>query len=567
MKTIKIKEIHITNFKCYEKASFKFNADTTVVKGITGYGKTTIKDAYLWSLGFDCNFAPKINDALVRGIDTCIETILSVDGIEYCLRRTNIQKWKFNEDKGIEEFVGNDSKFEIDNEKQSATAFKTKVAELFDLSNHFYVKLIADLNAFNVDNGTKWTWKERRAFLFSLLDIDKKTKNLSTKKDFGAISEYLAKGKDEDEISKAINAETKAITDKQKAIKFSIDNNNKKIAELSKIDFKYLESELARIEQDIADTNKKAFDKKVEINRQIIELKNSINRNKELAGIYEEEEKRLKDQSEATFREEIANKCPTCGRRFEKTKLVALKASFELEKLSKIAQLNENAENSAEKARNLRNRVLLQENELQALEGQYSELYEVSEGNLQVDNELYNLKTEYEAIKEQLSTKKVIEMLKNDNEDLKTQLKSVLNSQKEVIAKKTALKKYVEEKIALTNTEISKVFKNIGFKFYKYNTANAENEYQPTCECLLNGVAYNNLSQGQRIIADFDTNNGLQKLLGLNVPQIIDNKQDNTFSMESKNQKVELVTCNETNINARFVRDIYSDDDCDKKGE
>ena len=84
---------------------------------------------------------------------------------------------------------------------------------------------------------------------------------------------------------------------------------------------------------------------------------------------------------------------------------------------------------------------------------------------------------------------------------------------------------------------------------------------------MLDGVAYNNLSQGQRIIADFDTNNGLQKLLGLDIPQFIDNKQDNTFSMESENQKIELITGNETNINATFIRDVYSDDDCDKKGE
>lgn len=554
---IKIKEIRLKNFKCYESAAFKFNDATTTIKGITGCGKTTIKEAYLWCLGFDCNFAPKINDVLVKDLDTVVEVTLAFGSITTTLKRINKQKWKLNADKEIYEFVGNDSKFEIGGVTKTATVYKEMVAELFTLASPQDVRLVTDLSAFNNDNGTRWTWKERRTFLFNIINIDKKVKTIAKKKAYETIADAIISGQDEVEISKLITLDERAIYEKQRDIKNEIEKNNQIVAKLSQKDWAYLESELARLEQDLIDLVEKQIQEKSSIKEEIaqIEYKLTVTRSQIVA--YKQEIERLKTASETVFRQELADKCPTCGRKFAKDKVVKLKASFELDKFRQMAEIEDEAEYYRKNVSGLEIEVSHQESRLQALKAQISPNFNGVCANSELQNEIDSIRMEIKDLYQQLADRNLIDIYKENNERLKADLKTLLNKHKQIIARKTALKKFVEEKISIANRELEKVFDRVRFKFYKYNTANAENEYMPTCECLLDGVAYQNLSQGQKIIADFDTNNGLQKLLEINAPQFIDNKQNNTFEMQSTNQKIELVTCTESNINATFIRDVY----------
>lgn len=48
---MKIKEIKIKNFRCYENVKIKLNPDYTVLIGINGAGKSTILDAISIALG------------------------------------------------------------------------------------------------------------------------------------------------------------------------------------------------------------------------------------------------------------------------------------------------------------------------------------------------------------------------------------------------------------------------------------------------------------------------------------------------------------------------------------
>lgn len=567
MLDIKIKEIRLKNFKCYESAAFKFNDATTTIKGITGCGKTTIKDAYLWCLGFDCNFAPKINDMLVKDIDTVVEVTLSLGGITTTLKRINKQKWKYSGEKEVNEFVGNDSKFEIGGVSKTATTYKQMVAELFNLQSHQDVRLVTDLSAFNNDAGTKWTWKERRTYLFNTINIDKKVSAIAKKKAYEHIQEALLSGKDEIEISKIIALDERLVYEKQKGIKSEIEKNNQFIAELSRRNWSYMESELARLEQDLSDLVDKQIEQKTDIKTEIAQIEYQLPITKSQIKAYQEEIERLQKTSASIFNQQLADKCPTCGRKFAKDKIVKLKASFELDKFRQMAEIENEDENYRKNVEGLQIQVSHQEQRLQALKAQISPNFNGISTNSQLQNEIDNTRLAIKDLERQLAEKSLIENYKENNDKLKADLKVLLNTQKNIVAKKLALKKFVEEKIAVANKELEKVFGTVRFKFYKYNTANAENEYMPTCECLLDGVAYQNLSQGQKIIADFDTNNGLQKLLGINAPQFIDNKQNNTFEMASENQKIELVTCNESNINATFVRDVYTENDCNIKGE
>lgn len=567
MNTIILKELNIQNFKCYATANFKFNDKINDINGITGLGKTSVKEAFLWCLGFDCDFAPKIDDCLVKGVQTVVKAVLEVNSINYTLQRINSQKWKFNEDKGIEEFVGNDSKFEFDGVATTSKEYEKKVAELFDLAMHKFVRLVLDLSAFNTDKGATWTHKERRAFLFALLNIDDKVKELTQQEKFELLKEDLQKGKDENDIQKTLNSEKKAIADNIKKNKILIEDRAKLIAEYSKIDFDALYEQQIDLDTKIQGLRKQLLEIDIVDKNKVERLKQEIEKLKSDKEQLLANADKLEKASESLIDAPISEVCPTCGQRLPEENIKAVKVAMELEKINKMAEMKKQAENLRFNARNIESRLTYQENELRALEVPSN----ASESHIQLKDEInkqiFELNGKLNDVLYKLTKKKDLTNLQYEVQQLKDDVKRLMNKESARLRKVSVLKEYIEEKIKVTNEEVNKHFRGVSFKFFKYNTANAENEYQPTCECMLNGIAYNSLSQGQKIIADFNTNNGLQKILDLNVPQFIDNKQDNTFDMQSDKQQIRLITCEESNITATFVKDIYSIDDCERKGE
>ena len=547
MTNIKLKDLTLTNFKCYATAKFKFDEHKSQIKGPTGYGKTTIKDAYLWALGIDKEFAPKVDDQLIKDIETSVECVLEVNGVDYTLKRINKQKWKYNEDKGIDEFAGNESKFMFDGEPTGVKVYKEQIGKLYDVIDY---PIVADLQTFNVD----WEWKRRRTLLFNLFNIEDKVLKLLDNENFASIKDELSKGKDETQVADIIKTEKKAIADKLKDIKVIIQDKTNELAELNKINFAFYESEKARLEDDINDLQKQQIQQELDTKNQVAELERNISNIKLQIERETDNAEALERASENVFMNELADTCPTCGRKFDEKHILTLKAKLELDKMAKMTELKDQAENCRLNARNLQEQLNTLENELQAQKA-YSA---PREGHIQSNEEYlkaYNdIKYQLDNVNRELFKRTLITELKSKIEELKKENRVLLNKQTDCLRKQSALKEYIKQKIELVNHEINKHFDGITFKFFKFNTANADNEYSPTCECMLNGVTYSNLSQGQRIIADFETNKGLQKILEVNVPQFIDNKQDNTFPMESDCQIIELITCEDTNINAEFIK-------------
>ncbi len=549
MKKIIIKELKIHNFKCYAEVNFKFDEGKNVLMGETGCGKTTIRDAYLWCFGFDCDFAPKIDDTLVENIDTLVEVLMSIDSIDYSFKRLNKQKWT-----NSGQFAGNDSKFYIDDISKTATNFKAELASIFEVNDYNNVRLLLDLSAFNNDNGTRWTWKERRNFLFGLLNIDLKIKDIEASEDFDPIREYLSKGLDETEIASSLNAKKKDIDNSLKRNKVLLDDKRATIKEYSIINYDVLVSERARLEQDIEDLTQGQLQKRIELQKQIKDLEFSIANCDQRKEVLLNSEQQLETASQNLFSTTLSDKCPTCGTKLDNKKMLTLKATFELDKMQKLSELHDEAENCRLEAQKLEERITSQKLELNRLTGQLDQYFKGSGAKAEFDKSMQDLKQQIYDINQELYKGALIDKLSCEIENIKEENKKLLNQQKELLKQTEALKLYVEKKIEIVSRETKNNFDGLAFKFFKMNTANAENEYQPTCECLLNGVVYKNLSQGQKIIADFKMNCGLQKLLDVNVPQFIDNKQDNTFDMISDSQQIDLVTCKESNIKASFIK-------------
>ena len=365
MKKINIQKLTLRNFKCYESVEFNFSNSTNKVKRITGFGKTTIKDAFLWVLGFDCEFAPRINDFLVKNLETSVKLEIEIDGVVYNLERINKQKWKTNQDTLEEEYIGNEAKFSIDGQKLSATNYKEQLTTIFGVPTHFDIRVLSDLNFFNSTVGTSWTWKERRTYLFNLFpNIEEKVKELANDPKFECLKTEIEKGLDEIAIGKVLASEKYSIENALLSNKTIIADRTQTIKEYSSIDFNAIKKEMSLLEQDLDDLKMQnledlsvATSKKSELENSIETLKNQIRWNEEQCEWYETQSKNL-------FETKLAEHCPTCNRKFEKTKLSSLKATFELDKMQKLGDYAQKLENCRNFVNSAKIQIETQEKEL-----------------------------------------------------------------------------------------------------------------------------------------------------------------------------------------------------------
>lgn len=168
MKTIKLKSIHIQNFKGCKNRMISFG-ECTMISGANGTGKTTILDAFTWllfgkdSLGsakFDIRPLDKDGN-MIDNLEISVEAFLSVDGEEYSLKK--VQKQKFVKKRGTNttEFQGNVNEFEINGYPKSEKDFKAFISDMIDEK---IFNLVTNQAAF-----TSLPWKEQREILMKFV--------------------------------------------------------------------------------------------------------------------------------------------------------------------------------------------------------------------------------------------------------------------------------------------------------------------------------------------------------------------------------------------------------------
>lgn len=164
MKIIKLKSIHIQNFKGCVNKLISFG-ELTKIYGANATGKTTIFDAFTWllfgkdSLGsskFDIRPLDK-DGKMIDNLDISVESVISVDGEEYTLKKVQKQKWVKKRGTNSVEFQGNVNEFEINGYPKSEKDFKAFISGLIDEK---IFNLITNLVAF-----TSLPWKEQREIL------------------------------------------------------------------------------------------------------------------------------------------------------------------------------------------------------------------------------------------------------------------------------------------------------------------------------------------------------------------------------------------------------------------
>lgn len=89
----------------------------------------------------------------------------------------------------------------------------------------------------------------------------------------------------------------------------------------------------------------------------------------------------------------------------------------------------------------------------------------------------------------------------------------------------------------LIETAVNKKFKHVEFKLFKELLNGG---LEDTCEAMLNGVPYSDMSCGQKIIVGIDIINVLSEHYELSVPLFVDNAESLTLPNESISQTIEL---------------------------
>jgi DNA repair exonuclease SbcCD ATPase subunit len=399
MKTIKILEINLRNFKGARNVNIKFDERLTNIEGDNETGKTTIADAFNWVL-FGKNSENK-SDFSIKTLESGlalskleheVTAKFDIDSVEYEFKR--IYKEKYTKKKGSNEavFDGHFEEWYInDVPSKTLTEYNTEIERLFQGSNF---RLVTDPIYFN----TQLKWEQRRAILMEIAGDITEQSIMDLHPELDQIPLIFAEGKTIEKKTDELNAKKRkikevmdGIPERLDEIERSIDTNIKSLFTL-KVEKLKIETEIKEKESIITDSSKGTekvqqeisalIEQKFEIQRQIKAIeekheadartaKSNLNTRKdELEGdlkklnsdiddlnsdsikkqneidALREENKKLRSEYDETLKTEIdksAFNCPTCSAPISNEKIEALNTKFNLDKSTKLEQLKQKA--------------------------------------------------------------------------------------------------------------------------------------------------------------------------------------------------------------------------------
>lgn len=610
MSKVLVKSIDLTNFKGFAKLHKDFNQTKETIMAENGQGKTTLKDAFFWILGFNHigNVIPSKDNKEIPNLEIKATMILEIDGIEYVLDRTQREVWKTNKDTGVDEKMNNESIYSMDGIEYIYKNYKTKIGELFGVD---YEKLLmlSEKEYFN-SNTTKWGWAERRRTLFELCDINNVLKDLVENEEYSLIKEEVKKGYSTTEIKKSIAKEQKGYKEEKERNLILISDKQNDLSKYNSIDFKSIEKEKAETESKItelslqstkqktnsiiAELEKEKTEKEIELNKLKVEdirLKGDIE-NK--SNLIQSELKKLSSRAEdvkediriekvrvESYEKQKADTensqwngstiCPTCKQPLPENMIETAKSNFETEKSTKLNKLEEQIKNSktfiesSEKQLNqmrenykiLRSQyddyqteltnfvgnqnIAVVENCINEIKAKINKILEDSQTDKSDDILLVELKEKLKVFNEQLSFKTISQLIAEKIDELRNRNLELTDKEMLCKTKIKQLDAYIQAQVKLVTDIVNSKFENgVSFSLFNELYANSEHEISEECVCVLNGKTYDEMSYGEKFIADLEVVKTLQREHKVNIPLFLDNAECVTRDYYAEQQLIEL---------------------------
>ena len=564
MKVI-LESISITNFRGIATFLHNFKSGSNVLSAPFGYGKTTIKDAFLYGMGLPiknikpCKFE-KNRWVEIPHLEPEITLTLAIDNDKITLTRGE---------------KGTQSIFKIDNEKYGTLkAYQDQVLSLLQLDDIETLKdLIVVGNFMERDN------KEIRKILFDLTRANDVL--LDFQNSYDTLKQDFENGLTTDDISLNIKRDLKQVENDKIILQTKIQTYNEFLSTHDTIDqeklehqIKLLNFEKSKLQSTLESTTKELIYKynnalsswEVEKNRMETQ-KNEISlRINELLYSLNNDERLLKEANDELYNAQSMTIdpitiCPTCGQKLEKgnnferlqeqRKAERIKeATLKVEKLK--AEMAKKKDNVAKYKENIATvEAMSNVDKLATLVANLK----IRLGNMEHDNEpvknhIADIEKELNELNQQISNAQIVQEQKDLLKQAQSDLKDLLVRTQVIYAKSDELKDYLSKIENKLTKHINDFFvaekSGLGWKLYE----NAKNGNLLTTMELMyqNKKQYSTCSRGEQLDANCMLVFFLQDCYNLDLPIFIDNITDlGGKSYQVENQIIYLQTNNKAN--------------------
>ena len=602
MKTIRLINEKLQNFKGIASGNFAFNGENTEIVGDVMQGKTTLRHAFLWVMGNEIdNFYPcDKNNQLIDGLETRVELTLDIDGIEYTLSRSAKIKYKNKQFDGFKKDI-----YEFDGVPCTATDYKAKLCDLLGVGDFDTLKYLTVLNHFN--EGVHW--KDRRALIYSLFVDSQAIDGLKDEPKYDLIANELKKGKTSADISTMLNSENNRLVDSKRKNEILLADKQSELAGFANVDYASIETELARVEQAIKEERdkidsisqesiRKELKTKIKLcnielgnlrtedsilygklysnaNHIELEIERQLEKAKFLEEIIEAKKEQYNEIKAEMFNEK-ENVCPTCGNPICDSSIDKLKANFEENQELRMSLIKKEYNSKKQEYEQLKEKHI---NKLEELETANKELAEFAPNPriAELENEIATLQAELEKCEtneidtshlEKLKAHRnflIVELGKKDShEKLKAKIASLYAEQRELVnaeivlaKKRQQLEQYTLDIISLVNDSINSHFDGVKFKLFEELTATASKNIRECCTITHNGIEYQSCSTGEKAEVNLEIVTTLQKALGLTMNIIIDDGSITNIKKQVPNQLIWLMNEKGKKLDCTRIDDIY----------
>lgn len=245
---IRLKSIHLENFKCHKSLTITLDGRDASIYGDNATGKTSVYDALTWLLFGKDSAGNGEKNIEIKPLDSAgnvkdhqavteVEAVLLADGEEISLKRTYQEVWSTKRGSSEPTYDGNTSEYYVDGVPCKANAYKAKVTELVDEEQF---RLLTTVSYFP----DKLPWQKRREALFSLFGALDDRQIMDTDQRFAPLMEAMGKLPLED-FKKVVTQKRKGFMATRNDVPARISECEKTISDLSGMDFDGAEAQLS----------------------------------------------------------------------------------------------------------------------------------------------------------------------------------------------------------------------------------------------------------------------------------------------------------------------------------
>ena len=602
MKTIRLINEKLCNFKGIASGNFAFNGENTEIVADVMQGKSTIKDAYLWCLGVEIdNFYPcDKNNQLIDGLETRVELTLDIDGIEYTLSRSAKIKYKNKQFDGFKKDM-----FEFDRVPCNTTEYKRKLCDLLGVESFDTLKYLTILNYFN----EQVNWKERRALIYDLFVDKSAIDSLKDSDNYNLIANELKKGKSSADINTMLNSENNRLVDSKRKNEILLADKQSELSGYANIDYTSIETELEAVEQEIKGEQARidGLDREIaitsivnKINKATIEKQKLYHEDfgeecllQQLAEVAQADVWGLQGKGNKTETEletlkneynelkvsvfdESNTICPTCHQLLKQDDIDKLKATWINNKEERLSSLKTKILGLKQYYEQVKEDYTIQ---LAKLETAKQKL-----ADFKPNPKIAELETEITALKEELKKVEsneidtsyldklkarrnflIVELGKKDSHDkLKAKINQLVAEQKDLVnqeialvKKRSQLEQYTLDIISLVNESINSHFDGVKFKLFEELTATAQRNIKECCTITHNGIEYGSCSTGEKALVNLIIVSTLQRKLGTKMVLFADDASILNITNPPDTQIVYLVNEKGKQLNCVKIKDLY----------